>query len=191
MSPLARRPERASTLYRPPWRIDIVERPGVDAPLSRARLAALIAAAMAHGGAPRPAAVGLILSDDAELGSLNEEQLGRHGPTDVLSFPLLPPGAFPEHAGQDAALRTAVDAFPLPPGVRVHLGEIVVSVERALAEAEQGRGGQTGDVLWSVAEELRLLVVHGTLHLCGWDHALPEEEAAMRALERRILGELR
>ena len=38
------------------------------------------------------------------------------------------------------------------------------------------------------ADELRLLVMHGALHLCGWDHADPEEEAAMRTLERRLLG---
>jgi hypothetical protein len=43
-------------------------------------------------------------------------------------------------------------------------------------------------VAWSAADELRLLVVHGTLHICGWDHAAPEEEAAMRALERKAAG---
>ncbi len=57
-----------------------------------------------------------------------------------------------------------------------------------MEQAEGGRGGQTGDVSWSAADELRLLVTHGTLHVCGWDHAEPAEEAAMRALERRLLG---
>jgi probable rRNA maturation factor len=80
------------------------------------------------------------------------------------------------------------DAFPLPPGRRPHLGDIVVSVERAIDQAAAGRGGQTGDVRWSAADELRLLVTHGTLHLCGWDHAEPIEEAAMRDLERRLLA---
>ncbi len=78
-------------------------------------------------------------------------------------------------------------AFLLPPGTRLHLGDIVVSVERAVEQAEAGRGGQTGDVRWSPADELRLLVVHGGLHLCGWDHADPVEAAAMRSLEQRIL----
>ncbi|MDP9481626.1 MAG: rRNA maturation RNase YbeY, partial [Chloroflexota bacterium] len=64
----------------------------------------------------------------------------------------------------------------------------VVSVERAIVQAVEGRGGHTGDVRWSPAHELRLLVVHGTLHVCGWDHAEPAEEAAMRALERRLLA---
>ena len=96
--------------------------------------------------------------------------MGKTGPTDVLSFPVY-----------DAA-------FPLPPGRRPHLGDIVVSVERAAEQAEQGRGGQTGNVAWSPADELRLLVIHGALHICGWDHAEPDEEAEMRALETRLLG---
>jgi probable rRNA maturation factor len=68
------------------------------------------------------------------------------------------------------------------------MGDVVVSVERAIAQARDGRGGHTGDRRWSAADEVRLLVVHGGLHLCGWDHAEPGEEAAMRALERRLLA---
>ena len=64
-----------------------------------------------------------------------------------------------------------------------------MSVERAVEQASAGRGGQTGDVRWSPADELRLLVTHGTLHVCGWDHADPAEEAAMRSLEQRLLAE--
>ena len=55
-------------------------------------------------------------------------------------------------------------------------------------QAAAGRGGQTGDVRWDARDELRLLVTHGVLHVCGWDHAEPEEEAAMRAQERSLLG---
>jgi probable rRNA maturation factor len=65
---------------------------------------------------------------------------------------------------------------------------MVISVERAIAQAESGSGGQTGDVHWSPAKELQLLAVHGALHLCGWDHAEADEEMAMRALERKLLG---
>ena len=43
---------------------------------------------------------------------------------------------------------------------------------------------------WTAAEELLLLAVHGTLHICGWDHAEPVEEAAMRSMERNVLGSL-
>jgi probable rRNA maturation factor len=172
-----------------PWRIDLTVRGGVPSPIAGARLARAIAAALAVAGAPSPASIGLILADDAELAALNVEHLGHRGPTDVLSFPLLPPEAFPPHEGRPVQSTPASPAvaFALPPGRRQHLGDIVVSVERAVAQA-QGRGGQTGDVRWSPADELRLLVIHGTLHVCGWDHAIPAEETAMRALETSLLA---
>jgi probable rRNA maturation factor len=169
-------------IYRPPWRIDLTVRDRVVPPVSGAALARAVGAALDAVAAPGPASIGLILSDDAELAALNLEHMGASGPTDVLSFPLLPPEAFAPGA--------AVPDVPRPPGSRLHLGDIVVSVERARDQAESGRGGQTGDVRWSVADELRLLVVHGALHVCGRDHAVREEEAAMRSLERGILAGL-
>lgn len=182
------------SIYLGRWRIDLSTRDGA-APLpagsSLAALARAIAAALESARAPTPGSIGLTLSDDAELAELNERHLGERGPTDVLSFPLLPPEAFPPHEGGPAT--TPVDRrappFATPPGRRRHLGDIVVSVERAIAQADAGRGGQTGDVAWSGADELRLLVTHGALHVCGWDHADPVEESAMRATERSLLAE--
>ena len=176
-------------IYRPPWRIDLTIREGVRPPIAAAVLARAIVAALEAAGAPSPASIGLILSDDAELAALNRAHLGHHGPTDVLSFPLLPPGAFPAHDGEPADRRVGAGAAPfaLPPGRRPHLGDIVVSMERAIEQAVEGRGGHTGTVRWSPADELRLLVIHGALHISGWDHALPAEESSMRAVERRLL----
>jgi probable rRNA maturation factor len=177
--------------YLPPWRIEVTTRPGVDAPTPLAALCRLVASALEACSAPSPASVGLILSDDRELAALNRRTMGHTGPTDVLSFPLLPPDAFPGHTArpdrQSVATGTQVPSFALPPGVRPHLGDVVVSVERASEQASEGRGGQTGDVRWDIRDELSLLVVHGVLHVCGWDHAEPDEEAAMRRLERTIL----
>ena len=208
-------------IYLSPWRIDVTVREGVPRLIATAELARIAAAALdaatapragiasepgAHGtiGAPRQAyRSGLILADDRELASLNATHLGKRGPTDVLSFPLLPPSAFPAHegsaadAGGGAGGTTRADgrvghgpsvAFALPPGSRTHLGDIVVSVERAIEQAEAGRGGWTNEVRWAPADELRLLVTHGTLHVCGWDHAEPAEEAAMRRLEAKLLA---
>ena len=61
--------------------------------------------------------------------------MGKDGPTDVLSFPLLPPDAFPA-ARAGATRRATPPPSPLPPGRRPHLGDIVVSVERAVEQAE-------------------------------------------------------
>jgi probable rRNA maturation factor len=173
------------------WRIDLTLRPGVPRLLPGAALAHAVAATLTAAGAPRPASLSIVLSDDAELAELNEGHLGGEGATDVLSFPFLPPSAYPRHAVSAVSPQPAAGsapAFALPPGRRPHLGDIVVSVERAVAQASQGRGGHDGTLSWAPADELRLLVIHATLHVCGWDHADPDEEAAMRAFERRLLG---
>ena len=168
------------SIYRGPWRIDLDSRAGAPRVLAGTELARVAATALDAADAPAPASIGLILADDAELASLNKEHMGMSGPTDVLSFPLLPPAAFGPGA--------AVPDVPRPPRVRLHLGDIVLSVERAIDQAASGRGGQTGNLRWSAADELRLLVTHGVLHICGMDHATADEEAAMRALERRLLS---
>jgi len=186
-----RRLSAARSIYLPPWRVDVAERPGVKRVVPFVALARAVCRVLSAAGAPSQAAVGIILADDREMAELNERSMGHHGPTDVLSFPLLEPTDFPAHPGQDAASRAAGGvggSFATPPGKRLHLGEIVISVERAFAQAEEGRGGQTGDIRWSPADELLLLATHGTLHLCGWDHAAPEEEAEMRALEGQLLA---
>ena len=187
-----------TAIYLAPWRVDVTVRDSVmDAhggrrPIAVRPLVRAIAAALDAGGAPAPAAISLILSGDPELAELNATHLGHDGPTDVLSFPLLPSVAFPAHDGgrdrdRDAS-QSAAALFAGPPGHRIQLGDIILSVERAAEQAAAGRGGQTGDVRWSVADELRLLVTHGALHICGWDHAEPAEELAMRELEQRLLA---
>ena len=148
--------------------------------LADAAIARAVAAALEAGGAPAPGSVTVVLTDDGELAELNGEHMGHRGPTDVLSFPMLPPDSFgsrkrPKGGGIGRAART-------------HIGDIAISLERAIEQAERGRGGQTGDVRWSPADEVRLLATHGTLHLCGRDHAEPADETAMRALERQLLG---
>ena len=180
-------------LYLPPFRVDLGIRTGVPRLVPAAALARLLRSTLKAGGAPEPASVSLVLADDRQLARLNRTFLGKPGATDVLSFPLLPPEAYPAHPGASPARtaggsRATSPAFLLPPGTRPHLGDIVISVERAIRQAAEGHGGQTGDVQSAPDDELRLLVVHGGLHLCGWDHAEPAEEVAMRELERAILA---
>jgi probable rRNA maturation factor len=168
-------PDRHRAIYLTPWRVDIVTRAGVEAPIPASVIARAVTRALEAARAPRPGSVTVVLTDDAELAELNREHMGVDGPTDVLSFPMFDPDAFPAAAATHGSRRT-------------HIGDIAISVERAVEQAVAGRGGQTGDVRWSAEDELRLLATHGTLHLCGWDHADPDEEAAMRALERTLLG---
>jgi probable rRNA maturation factor len=182
--------DRRRSIYLPPWRIDVVSRPGVEPAIAFAPVARIVGAALEAAKAPAPGSVTVVLTDDEELTELNVEHMGHRGPTDVLSFPMLPPESFVRKAFDDPGPRprkTAADPGSDQRG-RTHIGDIAISVERAVEQAALGHGGQTGDVRWSAADELRLLVTHGTLHLCGWDHAEPAEEQAMRALERRLLG---
>lgn len=178
--------DRRRSIYAGPWRVDIVRRAGVEQALPGSVIARQVEQALRSSHAPEPASVTVVLTDDAELADLNREHMGIDGPTDVLSFPMLPPEAFARAGAARGRKRTATPT--MGPQRRTHIGDIAISVERAIEQAVEGRGGHTGDVRWSPADELRLLVTHGTLHLCGWDHAEPEEEAAMRALERELLG---
>ena len=188
--------DRVSSRYVEGWRIDVTVRAGVPRVLPVAVLARLAVRGLVRAGAPSPASLGLVLSDDAELAALNRETFGHRGPTDVLSFPLLPPDAFPPHEGSAGTPGDEVrgarpgrhPAFVLPPGQRPNLGDIVLSVERAIEQAASGTGGQANDRAWAASDEVRLLVVHGVLHVCGWDHADTREGEAMRALEAEILA---
>jgi probable rRNA maturation factor len=177
--------DRRHTVYVRPWRVDIVRREGIAMPLTVAGVARAVAAALAVAGTPAPASVTVVLTDDDELEALNVAHMGHEGPTDVLSFPMLEAESFDHAHRADSGRRRPREAAL--GRSRTHIGDIAISVERAIEQAVEGRGGHTGDVRWSPADELRLLVTHGTLHLCGWDHAEPEEEAAMRALENALL----
>jgi probable rRNA maturation factor len=180
--------DRTQAIYRRPWRVDIANRSGVRTPLPSAAIARAVSRALDAASAPEPGSVTVVLTDDAELAELNLEHMDIAGPTDVLSFPMLEPSVFGHGEASRAMARIAETGSGLTEGRRIHIGDIAISVERAIDQADAGRGGQTGDIRWSAADELRLLVTHGTLHLCGWDHAEPEERAAMRTLEQRLLA---
>jgi len=116
--------------------------------------------------------VELTLCTDPEMTRLNFDHMRERGPTDVLAFPLH------EWSVDGSHSHLADDDGFLPPGAML-LGDVVIDVDQAVRQATEGR--------WSVAEELTLLAIHGTLHLLGHDHAEIDEEEAMRALERDVL----
>jgi probable rRNA maturation factor len=97
---------------------------------------------------PARASLALRLTDDAELRALSHRFLGVDAPTDVLAFP-----------GDGSG----------------HVGDVAISVERALTQADDGPA------------EMRLLAVHGLLHCLGHDHATPEGARRMTELTRQLL----
>jgi probable rRNA maturation factor len=111
-----------------------------------------------------PAVLGAILTDDAEQRQLNRTYRGKDSPTNVLSFAMADPAA------------------PGPAGSPVLLGDVVLAFETVAREAaEQDK---------PLADHLRHLVVHGVLHLLGFDHETDTEAATMEARETAILKEL-
>ena len=105
----------------------------------------------------------VLLVDTDVMADLHVRWMDEPGPTDVLSFPM-------------DELRPGTDADPTPAGL---LGDVVLCPQVA---AEQARTAGH-----STVEELLLLETHGILHLLGYDHAEPEEEKEMFALQRRLL----
>lgn len=131
---------------------------------AEARARAALAAVQAELGAVASpdAEVALLLTDAASLRALNRDWRGQDKPTNVLAFP--------------------ADAPALPGGPPRFLGDIAIAGEIVEAEAAaQGKG---------MAEHFSHLVVHGVLHLMGYDHETDAEAAIMEDLERRILDRL-
>jgi probable rRNA maturation factor len=127
------------------------------------------------GGAlgSRPAEVEVTICGDAEMTRLNFDHMGERGPTDVLAFPLH------EWTVESGHSHLADDDGRLPDRAPLVLGDVVIDLDQAVRQAAEGD--------WSVAEEIALLAIHGTLHLLGHDHDDADGEAAMRDAEHRVL----
>jgi len=112
-------------------------------------------------GVTGPVEVGLAFVESEAIAELHSEHLGGEGPTDVLSFPL-----------DD-------DGSRVPSGQQRLLGDVVVCPEVAAAQA--ANAGHSLD------HEIAVLVVHGVLHLLGYDHAEAAQEAAMFARQAELV----
>jgi probable rRNA maturation factor len=108
--------------------------------------------------------LGIILADDAEQRRLNRDYRGQDAPTNVLAFSVWERG------------------MPVPPGAPVLLGDVVLAFETVAREA--------ADQDKRLEDHLGHLVVHGVLHLLGYDHVSAAEAVTMEALETSILAKL-
>lgn len=139
-------------------------RGGAQRPLEDRAIEACVEAALSHGGRGG-LSLGVVLVDDAALGAMHGEWLGDPTPTDVITFDLAD-GTDSPGAAEEAGLQ----------------GELYISVDRAIRVAQE-RGVSAG-------RELALYVVHGTLHLCGFDDHEPTERRRMRIAEAEVLDAL-
>lgn len=122
--------------------------------------------ALAAAGVAMPAELSVMLAEDATVRELNRTYRGIDAATDVLSFS--------QREGE---------AFVGPAGAAPHLGDVIISIETARRQAAEAGV--------SVQAEVSHLLVHGVLHLLGYDHEGPEDAEAMRLQEEAVLGAAR
>lgn len=137
-----------------------------DEPIPIEPLSDLVRIAMEAEGLEAETVVALSFVDIVAMTSLNETHMDKRGPTDVLSFPIedAVPGDPPQRD---------------PDGPPLHIGDIVVCPEVVCVNAK------TAGV--SVDDEMSLIVVHGVLHLLGYDHVDDGDAEFMEGRERAIL----
>lgn len=131
-----------------------------DVPVDEHRLVSLARAAAGEEGVDPRAEVTVLLVDRTAMASLKEKWLGEPGATDVLAFPM---------------------DDQVPDEEPYILGDIVICPDVAREQAEEAGGG--------VTDEVDLLLVHGFLHLMGYDHVKPADARTMRHREKKILAE--
>lgn len=136
-------------------------------PVDLAGIRLLAETVLAGEAYPDESEVTVMLVTDDAIAEYNERFMSRQGPTDVLAFPLeqLEPGVAPERRPND------------PPVV---LGDVVIAPQYVSLQAAE-QGSEFGD-------EMALMVVHGLLHLMGWDHADDAQAEEMEARERDLLA---
>jgi probable rRNA maturation factor len=146
-------------------------------PMDVSRWAALARQVLAARGVKGDTEVSLLFVDEDAMAALNEQFLGKSGPTDVLSFPIDdepgPTGRSPDLGGSGPGTAAEHGALTL-------LGDVVVCPTVAARNAVEHEV--------AVDDEIALLVVHGLLHLLGMDHEKDAEAERMEALEQQLLN---
>ena len=127
--------------------------------------------------------VSVVIADDQVVRELNRRHRGLDENTDVLSFSFTHEGEY--YGEEDRSARETDIDFVLPPTESndASLGEIIISYPQTRRQAE--RDGHPVD------RELTVLLVHGVLHLLGYDHEEPDDEAVMKAATARAMQQLR
>jgi probable rRNA maturation factor len=119
-------------------------------------------------GAGAEVELGLVIATQERVKQLNQNYLGKDEPTDVLAF------SAREEKGTDQT------PFIHPPDGLLHLGEVIISYPQAAVQAEEHQH--------SVKRELAILIIHGLLHLLGYEHDKPNLARQMRAREAELLS---
>jgi len=115
--------------------------------------------------------LGLVITSQERVQQLNRSYRGKDEPTDVLAFSMLSAAQMPG---------AALPPFTLPPDGVLHLGEVIISYPQAVIQAEEHQH--------SIKKEITILIIHGVLHLLGYEHDEPELSRQMAAREVELLN---
>ena len=138
------------------------------------------ALALAAGETFDSALAGVVIADEETVRDLNRRHRGLDETTDVLAFSNISEGRY--YGDEPPQPADAAGAFVTPPGQADDLGEVVISYPQAVRQARQAGH--------SVRRELAALLAHGLLHLLGYDHEDPEDEAEMTARQEALMAEV-
>lgn len=127
---------------------------------------------------PYEAQINLLLTDNEGIREFNRQYREVDAPTDVLSFPMI---SFEREGDFSVVEEDGVDYFD-PESGELILGDIIISVPRALEQAESFGH--------SAKREFAFLVAHSMLHLCGYDHMEEDEAKVMESKQEKVLNEL-
>lgn len=138
-------------------------------PVDLAGVRLLAESVLADEGYPAASEITVMFVTDDAMAEYNERFMSRTGPTDVLAFPVdrLQPGVAPDH---------------VPGSPPVMLGDVIIAPSHVSRQAMEHGAEFT--------HELALMVVHGMLHLMGWDHADDSQAEEMEARERALLAKV-
>ncbi len=128
---------------------------------------------------PYEAEVNVLFTDNASIHEINRDNRDIDAPTDVLSFPI---GEYPVPGNFDTLEEEQPEVFHPETG-ELMLGDIVISVERVVSQAEEFGHSEE--------RELGFLLAHSVLHLCGYDHMEEEERFVMEEKQRQIMDTLK
>jgi len=148
--------------------INILFDKGLEGCLDRGWLQGITEQALAAQGIGNDIEIGLVIASRERVQELNKTYLGRDEPTDVLAFAML------SESSTEQGL-----SFATPPDGIKHLGEVIIYYPQAVKQAEEHEH--------SIKKEMAILIIHGVLHLLGYDHGEPEPAHQMAAREAAIL----
>jgi probable rRNA maturation factor len=154
--------------------IDVLIDEGLEAYLDSDWLRSIAKQVLTAQNAGSNTGLGLVITGQEKIRQLNLSYLRKDEPTDVMAFSMLPTA---EEAGEGSS------TFVTPPDGTLHLGEVIVSYPQAVIQADEQHH--------SINKEIATLIIHGVLHLMGYDDDKPELRLQMSRREMEIITGLK